>query len=284
MSSRRSPLLTLFTLLVYAFLYAPIVVLVVFAFNSSRQNVVFEGVVNRGPCGPFYWFCQLANNHDALEAAGNTLEIAVTSTILSTLIGTMAALALQRYRFRLKFVSEVSLYIPIVIPEIVMGISLLVLFKAVFTGLNAALGLAGDGRLELGLGTVIASHIAFSVPWCNRGFTPPRLWLSECTQPRPFWKAIAPCIEALSICQRASRLAPSRVARSMWAQPRCKPSRAMPSAGGLTAGAMKVSMQCAIASMPVAAVKPGGRPTVSSGSSLRPYLSLTDWSVCSNSW
>ncbi len=165
MSTRRSPLLTVFTLLVYVFLYAPIVVLIIFAFNSSRQNVVFEGVVNRGPCGPFYWFCQLANNQDAIEAAGNTLEIAITSTIFSTIIGTMAALALQRYRFRLKFLSEVSLYIPIVIPEIVMGISLLVLFNAVFTGLNGALGLTGDGRLGLGVGTVIVSHIAFSVPF-----------------------------------------------------------------------------------------------------------------------
>jgi len=165
MSSRRSPLLTLFTFMVYIFLYAPIVVLIIFAFNSSRQNVVFEGVVNRGPCGPFYWFCQLANNQDAIEAAGNTLEIAITSTIFSTIIGTMAALALQRYRFRLKFLSEISLYIPIVIPEIVMGISLLVLFNAVFTGLNGALGLTGDGRLGLGVGTVIVSHIAFSVPF-----------------------------------------------------------------------------------------------------------------------
>ena len=165
MSSRRSPLLTLFTFMVYVFLYAPIVVLIIFAFNSSRQNVVFEGVVNRGPCGPFYWFCQLANNQDALEAAGNTLEIAITSTIISTIVGTMAALALQRYRFRLKFLSEVSLYIPIVIPEIVMGISLLVLFNAVFTGLNSAFGLTGDGRLGLGVGTVIVSHIAFSVPF-----------------------------------------------------------------------------------------------------------------------
>jgi spermidine/putrescine transport system permease protein len=165
MSNRRSPALTLFTILVYVFLYAPIVVLIIFAFNSSRQNVVFEGVVNRGPCGPFYWFCTLANNKEALEAAGNTLEIAITSTILSTIIGTMAALALQRYKFRLKFMSEVSLYIPIVIPEIVMGISLLVLFNAIFTGLNSAFGLSGDGRVGLGIGTVIVSHIAFSVPF-----------------------------------------------------------------------------------------------------------------------
>ncbi len=165
MTNRRAPALTLFTIFVYLFLYTPIVVLIIFAFNSSRQNVVFESVVNRAPCGVFYWFCQLANNGDALEAAGNTLKIALTSTIISTIIGTMAALALQRYMFRLKFFSEVSLYIPIVIPEIVMGISILVLFTGIFNWLNSALGLIGDQRLGLGIGTVILSHIAFSVPF-----------------------------------------------------------------------------------------------------------------------
>jgi len=83
------------------------------------------------------------------------------------------------------------------------------------------------------------------VPWCSRGLTPPRLWLSECTQPRPFWKAIAPCIDALIMCRRAPRSWPSRVARSMCTQPRARPSSAMPSAGGLNGAAMKVSMQCA---------------------------------------
>jgi len=165
MTNRRSPLLIGFTGLVYVFLYAPIVVLIIFAFNSSRQNVVFESVVNRGPCGPFYWFCQLANNDEALRAAETTLTIALVSTVVSTIVGTMAALALQRYTFRLKFFSEVSLYIPIVIPEIVMGISLLVLFNAIFTAINNALALAGDARLGLGIGTVIVSHIAFSVPF-----------------------------------------------------------------------------------------------------------------------
>jgi len=165
MSNRRSPWLTVFTICVYIFLYAPIVVLIFFAFNSSTQNVIFEGVVNKEPCGVFYWFCKITNNSDALDAAGNTLTIAITSTILSTIIGTMAALGLQRYTFRLKSFSEVSLYIPIVIPEIVMGISLLVLFNGIFNGLNTAMGLVGDQRLGLGLGTVILAHIAFSVPF-----------------------------------------------------------------------------------------------------------------------
>jgi spermidine/putrescine transport system permease protein len=165
MSNRRSPWLTLVSIVVYLFLYAPIVVLVVFAFNSDRNNITFESVVNRGPCGPFYWFCKLAENNDVLSAAQNTLTIALTSTLIATAIGTMAALALQRYPFPGKTVAEVSLYIPIVIPEIVMGISILVLFSAIFRWINGTLGLSGDQQLGLGLGTVILAHIAFSVPF-----------------------------------------------------------------------------------------------------------------------
>ena len=69
-------------------------------------------------------------------------------------------------------------------------------------------------------------------------------------------------------CMRASLSWPFRVARSMWAQARCKPSKPMPSAGGLKGAAMKVSMQWAMASMPVAAVSMGGNPKVSSGSQM----------------
>ena len=176
---RRSPFVRLAATLVYFFLYAPIIVLMVFAFNASRANVRFEGfipafservsmdgsLVQASPCGPFHWFCELWKNRDVKEAAGNTLTIAIISTLTSTVIGTMAALALQRFNFRLKPFSQVSLYIPIVIPEIVMGIGILVLFSQLFGIVNTALELTGDSRLTLGLGTVIVSHIAFSVPF-----------------------------------------------------------------------------------------------------------------------
>jgi spermidine/putrescine transport system permease protein len=165
MSNRRSPLVTLAAMLVYVFLYAPILVLVIFAFNLSRTNIVFEGIVNQGACGPFYWFCKLLDNNEVLNAAKNTLTIAFTSTVVSCIIGTMAALALQRYTFPVKTASEAALYIPIVIPEIVMGIGILVLFSALFTWINTRFGLAGDARFSLGLGTVIVSHIAFSIPF-----------------------------------------------------------------------------------------------------------------------
>lgn len=164
-SAKQSPWLGLAAFLVYFFLYAPIIVLIVFSFNASRTNIVFEGVVNQGPCGPFYWYCELFKNRNVIEATRNTLIIALTSTVVSTIIGTMAALALQRYDFFGKKTSETALYFPIVTPEIVMGIGILVLFSAVFGWINTALALESGRRLTMGLGTVIVSHIAFSIPF-----------------------------------------------------------------------------------------------------------------------
>jgi len=176
---RRSPLVIVATVLVYIFLYAPIAGLVLYSFNASKANVTFEGfipafsdrIVTQGslvvssPCGPFHWFCELSKNKDVIDAARNTLTIAFVATIISTIIGTMAAIALQRYNFRLKAFSQLSLYIPIVIPEIVMGIGILTLLSQVFVWVNSTFGLSGGSRLALGLGTVIVSHIAFMVPF-----------------------------------------------------------------------------------------------------------------------
>jgi spermidine/putrescine transport system permease protein len=175
---RRSSFVRIATVLVYFFLYAPIVGLILFSFNASRTNIFFEGFITKfgplqmdgstvlqSPCGPFHWFCELSHNAEVMKAAKNTLTIAFISTTVATVIGTMAALALQRYEFRLKPFSQLSLYIPIVIPEIVMGIGILVLFSQLFTFLNGALGLTGNARLAMGLPTVIVSHIAFSVPF-----------------------------------------------------------------------------------------------------------------------
>lgn len=175
---RRAPLVLVMTVLVYFFLYAPIFVLITYSFNSSRTNIMFEGIITRfgptqiesgnviqSPCGPFHWFCELAKNNEVMNAAKNTLTIAFISTLSATIIGTLAALALKRYDFRLKAFSELSLYIPIVIPEIVMGIGILTLFSQVFSYVNNALGLTEGSRLALGLGTVVVSHITFSVPF-----------------------------------------------------------------------------------------------------------------------
>lgn len=176
---RRSPFVIAATIFVYTFLYAPIIGLILYSFNASRANVTFEGfipaysntvvmegsLVKSSPCGPFHWYCDLAKNDDVAEAAGNTLTIAFTATIVATVIGTMAALALQRYNFKMKPFSQLALYIPIVIPEIVMGIGVLTLFSQVFGWANEAFNLTGDARLSLGMATVTISHIAFMVPF-----------------------------------------------------------------------------------------------------------------------
>ena len=175
---RRSPFVRFTTAFVYFFLYAPIVILIIFSFNSSKTNVLFGGFISQtgplimdgstvvqSPCGAFHWFCELSKNREVMNATKNTLTIATISTLTATLIGTMAALALQRYNFKLKSFSQVALYIPIVIPEIVMGIGILVLFSQLFTFMNSSLGLAGDARLSMGLPTVVVSHIAFSIPF-----------------------------------------------------------------------------------------------------------------------
>jgi spermidine/putrescine transport system permease protein len=176
---KRSPWLILAAVMVYVFLYAPIAGLILYSFNSSRANVKFEGFITStservvmdgstvvsSPCGAFHWYCDLAKNDDVIEAAGNTMKIAITATIISTIIGTMAALALQRYEFKIKPFSQLALYIPIVIPEIVMGIGALTLFSQTFRYLNEALNLTGDARLSFGIWTVTLSHIAFMVPF-----------------------------------------------------------------------------------------------------------------------
>lgn len=176
---RRSPLVKITAFLVYFFLYGPIAMLILYSFNASRTNVTFEGfipafsdrvemdgsLVKASPCGFFHWYCDLSNNDDVIEAAGNTLTIAITATIIATTIGTMAALAMQRYDFKIKPFSQLSLYIPIVIPEIVMGIGILSLLSQVFGWANSTFDLSGDARLSLGIATVTASHIAFMVPF-----------------------------------------------------------------------------------------------------------------------
>ena len=176
---RRSPFVIAAAVMVYVFLYAPIIGLVLYSFNASRANVTFEGFVTKfsdhvvmdgslvksSPCGPFHWYCDLAKNSDVAEAAGNTLTIAFIATVVSTVIGTMSAIALQRYDFKLKPFSQLALYIPIVIPEIVMGIGVLTLFSQLFGWLNQVFNLSGDARLSLGIVTVTISHIAFMVPF-----------------------------------------------------------------------------------------------------------------------
>jgi spermidine/putrescine transport system permease protein len=141
--------------LVFGFLYLPVLILVIFSFNNTRSVAVFTGFSTE-------WYSSLAQNAELLDAARNSLLVGLIATIASTLIGTLTALAMERYRFKLRTAFDANLYLPIVIPEIVMGISLLLFFnQALFPFLQNAFGI----KATTGLHTITVSHIAFDIPF-----------------------------------------------------------------------------------------------------------------------
>lgn len=145
-------LLVSHSVLMYMFLYAPILILVLFPFNASAFGATWEGWT-------LHWYANLLRDRRLLQAFANSLYVAAVSTAISTIIGTMTALALERYRFRGRGVYEGLLYLPIVIPEIVMAVALLVFFAFGFDVLNTLLGI----RLRFSLTTVIIAHVAFNI-------------------------------------------------------------------------------------------------------------------------
>lgn len=130
--------------IVLVFLFLPIFVLILFSFNTSQLNITFEGFTLK-------WYGELFKNTTLLLALKNTLIVAIVSTVVSTVIGTISAYGLYKYEFPLKKLVNKLLYIPVVIPEIVLGISLLAIYT-VF-------------KLELGMTTLILAHISFSIPF-----------------------------------------------------------------------------------------------------------------------
>lgn len=141
--------------LVFGFLYLPVIILIIFSFNNTRSVAVFTGFSTE-------WYAALAKNDELLDSARNSLLVGLIATVASTIIGTTTALAMERYKFRFKTVFDANLYLPIVIPEIVMGISLLLFFnQALFPFLQSAFGL----RMGTGLHTITMAHIAFDIPF-----------------------------------------------------------------------------------------------------------------------
>jgi spermidine/putrescine transport system permease protein len=136
----------------YFFLYAPILILILFSFNQSRFGAKWTGWT-------LDWYRQMFRDDRIADAFQTTMLIAVTSTVIATTIGTMLALALERYRFRGRTTLDATLYLPIIIPDIVMAVALLAFFSFVFRLLNGTLGLS----LRNGLATVIIAHVAFNI-------------------------------------------------------------------------------------------------------------------------
>jgi spermidine/putrescine transport system permease protein len=131
---------------VYLFLYAPIFVLMFFSFNSTRSTQVWTGF-------SLEWYGELLRDQSVHDAFRTSLIVGVVATAIATVIGTFAALALSRHSFRGQTSADTGIYAATVMPEIVVGVSLLSFFVAInpFTG------------IELGISTIIIAHVAFTI-------------------------------------------------------------------------------------------------------------------------
>lgn len=142
-SALRPRYLKLHALLVFAFLFTPIVVLVVFSFNQAKSGTDFTGFSTQ-------WYSKLAHNAAVLKAFRNTLKVAIAATVVATIIGTLAAFALTRFKFRGRAGYSTLVFVSLVMPEVVMGVSLLAFY-------------ANIAHMRLSLTTVILAHITFCI-------------------------------------------------------------------------------------------------------------------------
>lgn len=138
--------------LVYLFFYAPIVVLIALSFNDNRIVGVWQGFT-------LDWYAQMLDNAAVLRAVRNSLIVAALSTVVSTVLGTMAALAIERFRFRGRQSFDALLYLPVIVPDVTMAVMMLLFFVR---AADAIFVLSG-ARVTLGLTTITLSHIAFNI-------------------------------------------------------------------------------------------------------------------------
>jgi spermidine/putrescine transport system permease protein len=130
------------------FLYAPLITLMAFSFNDSKRNIVWRGFTLK------YYAVTFAD-HELITAFANSLTIAACSTLISVVLGAMTALVLWRFRFPGKLVLEGALGLPIVVPEICMGVGMLVFFSEV-------LRWPSELMWPFNLGAIIIAHVSFS--------------------------------------------------------------------------------------------------------------------------
>ncbi|MEQ9334709.1 ABC transporter permease [Thalassobaculum sp.] len=137
-------------LIVFVFLYAPIATLIAFSFNDSRRNIVWQGFTLK------YYEKALAND-GLIEAFTNSLTIALASTMVSIVLGALVAVLLWRFRFPGRAGYEGAMALPIVIPEICMGVAMLAFFSRV--------GWPSDLVWPFNLSAIIIAHVSFSFPF-----------------------------------------------------------------------------------------------------------------------
>jgi spermidine/putrescine transport system permease protein len=126
------------------FFYLPIAVLVLFSFNQSKLNIVWTGFT-------LDWYASLWHDTVLVRALQNSMIVAVFTTVISLVLGTAGAWLLHRYRYRAASVLETLAFLPMIVPEVILGVSLLILFVTI--------------GVQLGYTTIVISHVTFCFPF-----------------------------------------------------------------------------------------------------------------------
>ena len=206
MKKNNSFLDRLFMALVFVFLYAPIVLLIVFSFNAGNSNTVWKGF-------SLHWYAELFQNRLIMQSVYTTLLVSVLSTLIATVAGTFAAIGLASMRRRWRTPLMTVNNIPVMNAEIVTGVSMCLLFVAFF-GLWKAFAVwfnqAQDTfwmeeNIYLGFGTLLLAHVTFNIPHVILTVMPKLRQMDKnlvdaaqdlgCTWMQAFWKVIIPEIK-----------------------------------------------------------------------------------------
>ncbi len=142
--TRVRRLLATWTGLVFVFFYLPIAILVLFSFNESKLNIVWTGFTLR-------WYAALWSDAVLVRALQNSLIVAAATTLVSVVLGTVGAWLLYRYRYQAAGLLETLVFLPMIVPEVILGVSLLILFVTI--------------GLKLGYTTIVISHVTFCFPF-----------------------------------------------------------------------------------------------------------------------
>lgn len=191
--------------LVFLFLYAPIIVLVVFSFNASNSRSVWAGF-------SLEWYQALLQDDMILSALYTTLVVSVLAAVIATIAGTFAAIGFYNMRRRWRTPLMTVNNIPMVNADIVTGVSMCLFFVAAFGlweqaahWLNGSLGTSLPEKLYLGFGTMLVAHITFNIPYVILSIMPKLRQMDKnlvdaaqdlgCTWMQAFWKVVVPEIK-----------------------------------------------------------------------------------------
>lgn len=189
----------LYLILVFSFMYVPIAVMAVFSFNESKSRTLFTGFT-------LDWYKNLFGNEMILKALGLSLIVAFISAGIATVIGTMASVGINNMKRTTRSIVLNISYMPVINPEIVTGVSLMLLFvvyKGLANGLLAKLGVSEDSALRVfGMATLLIAHITFCLPYVIFNVSPKlrqmdiRMYEAAmdlgCNEKQAFFKVVLP--------------------------------------------------------------------------------------------